>query len=75
MRNYPLLAWMILIRDTLYAVAETIKLRRRTLRIVQFNIVFTLIVKAVFLVLALLADAGATLLAITNGLQMLAVRY
>jgi Cd2+/Zn2+-exporting ATPase len=64
-----------LIRDTLSAVAETIKLRRRTLRIVQFNIVFTLIVKAVFLVLALLADAGATLLVITNGLQMLAVRY
>ena len=60
-----------LMKDDLSKIAETIRLGRRTLRIIQFNIVFSLAVKAVFLVLALLgytslwlaiaADTGATL--------------
>jgi Cd2+/Zn2+-exporting ATPase len=71
-----------LMQDDLSQVAETIKLGRRTLRIIQFNIVFSLAVKAVFLVLALLgytslwlaifADTGATLVVIANALRLLA---
>ena len=55
--------------------------RRRTLRIIQFNVAFALIVKAVFLILAftghtslwlaILADTGATLLVILNALRLL----
>ena len=70
-----------LMQDDLSQVAETIKLGRRTLRIIQFNIVFSLAVKAVFLVLAvlgytslwlaILADTGATLVVIANALRLL----
>ena len=70
-----------LMQDDLSQVAEAIKLGRRTLRIIQFNIVFALAVKAVFLVLALLgytslwlailADTGATLVVIANALRLL----
>jgi Cd2+/Zn2+-exporting ATPase len=70
-----------LMQDDLSQVAETIKLGRRTLRIIQFNIAFALAVKAVFLVLALLgytslwlailADTGATLVVIANALRLL----
>lgn len=70
-----------LMQDDLSQVAETIKLGRRTLRIIQFNIVFALAVKAIFLVLALLgytslwlailADTGATLVVIANALRLL----
>ena len=68
-------------QDDLSQVAETIKLGRRTLRIIQFNIVFALAVKAIFLALALLgytslwlaiaADTGATLVVIANALRLL----
>ena len=61
--------------------AEAIALGRRTLRIIQFNVAFALIVKAVFLILAftghtslwlaILADTGATLLVIMNALRLL----
>jgi Cd2+/Zn2+-exporting ATPase len=70
-----------LMQDDLSQVAETIKLGRRTLRIIQFNIAFALTVKAIFLVLALLgytslwlailADTGATLVVIANALRLL----
>ena len=70
-----------LMKDDLSKIAETIRLGRRTLRIIQFNIVFSLAVKAVFLVLALLgytslwlaiaADTGATLVVIANALRLL----
>jgi Cd2+/Zn2+-exporting ATPase len=70
-----------LMQDDLSQVAQTIKLGRRTLRIIQFNIVFALAIKAVFLVLALLgytslwlailADTGATLVVIANALRLL----
>jgi Cd2+/Zn2+-exporting ATPase len=56
-------------------------LGRRTVRIIQSNIIFALLVKAVFLVLALmghtslwlaiLADTGATLVVIANALRLL----
>ena len=62
-------------------VAEAVALGRRTVRIIQANIAFALIVKAVFLVLALLghtslwlailADTGATLVVIANALRLL----
>lgn len=72
---------MALMKDDLTRVAEAIALGRRTLRIIQFNVAFALVVKAVFLVLAftghtslwlaILADTGATLLVIVNALRLL----
>jgi Zn2+/Cd2+-exporting ATPase len=72
-----------LMKDDLSKVAETIRLGRRTLRIIQFNIAFALAIKAVFLVLALIgytslwfaiaADTGATLIVIANALRLLRV--
>jgi Cd2+/Zn2+-exporting ATPase len=70
-----------LMRDDLMMVSEAIRLGRRTLGIIRFNIVFALGIKAVFLILALLgytslwlavlADTGATLLVIANALRLL----
>lgn len=70
-----------LMKDDLSKVAEAINLGRRTLRVIQINIGFALIVKAVFLTLALfghtslwlaiLADTGTTLIVITNALSLL----
>ncbi|MFO1514872.1 MAG: cation-translocating P-type ATPase [Verrucomicrobiota bacterium] len=70
-----------LMQDDLSKVAEAIQLGRRTVRIIQTNIAFALIVKAIFLVLALsgqaslwlaiLADTGATLVVIANALRLL----
>lgn len=72
---------LALMQDDLSKVAEAIQLGRRTLRVIQTNIVFALGVKAVFLVLALsghtslwlaiLADTGATLIVIANALRLL----
>ncbi|WP_395730756.1 heavy metal translocating P-type ATPase [Prosthecobacter sp.] len=72
---------MALMQDDLTRVAEAISLGRRTLRIIQFNVAFALIVKAIFLILAftghtslwlaILADTGATLLVIMNALRLL----
>ena len=72
-----------LMKDDLSKVAETIVLGRRTLRVIQTNIVFALVVKAVFLILAftghtslwlaILADTGATLIVIANALRLLRV--
>ena len=70
-----------LMQDDLSKVAETVALGRRTVRIIQTNIAFALIVKAAFLILALsghtslwlaiLADTGATLVVIANALRLL----
>lgn len=70
-----------LMKDDLEKVAEAIALGRRTVRIIQFNIAFALVIKAVFLLLALAghtslwlaiaADTGATLLVIANALRLL----
>jgi Cd2+/Zn2+-exporting ATPase len=58
-----------------------VALGQRTMRIIYFNITFSLSLKAVFLVLtmmghaslwfAILADTGATLLVIANALRLL----
>ncbi|MBS0631264.1 MAG: cadmium-translocating P-type ATPase [Verrucomicrobia bacterium] len=71
-----------LMQDDLPKIAETIRLGRRALGIIRFNIAFALALKAVFLVLtlsghaslwwAILADTGATLLVIANALRLLA---
>ena len=67
--------------DDLGKLAEAIQLGKRTLGMIRFNIAFSLLVKAVFLVLtfaghatlwmAILADTGATLLVIVNSLRLL----
>ena len=71
-----------LMQDELGKIPETIRLGRRTLRIIHFNITFALGLKAVFLLLtlmghaslwlAIMADTGATLLVIANALRLLA---
>ncbi|MBN8457354.1 MAG: cadmium-translocating P-type ATPase [Verrucomicrobia bacterium] len=70
-----------LMKDDLGKLADAIRLGRRTLRMIRFNIGFALLVKAVFLVLtfsghaslwlAILADTGATLLIVANALRLL----
>lgn len=70
-----------LMTDDLGKIAETIRLGRRTLGIVRFNITFALALKAVFLILtlmghaslwlAIMADTGATLLVVANSLRLL----
>jgi Cd2+/Zn2+-exporting ATPase len=70
-----------LMQDDLSKVAETIRLGRRTVRMIQTNIGFALGVKAIFLALAvtghatlwmaILADTGATLIVIANALRLL----
>ncbi len=70
-----------LIKDDLLMVAKAIRMGRRVVGVIRFNIIFSLAVKAVFLVLALLgdtslwlavlADTGATLLVVANALRLL----
>ena len=70
-----------LMTDDLGKIAETIRLGRRTLGIIRFNIGFALALKALFLVLtlmghaslwlAIMADTGATLLVVANALRLL----
>jgi len=70
-----------LMKDDLRKVAETVRIGRRTVRIIQFNVAFALSIKALFLILAfldmaglwlaILADTGATLLVIMNSLRLL----
>jgi Zn2+/Cd2+-exporting ATPase len=72
-----------LMEDDLGKIAETVVLGRRTVHIIQANIVFALAMKALFLVLALFgytslwlaiaADMGATLVVIANALRLLRV--
>lgn len=71
-----------LMQDDLGQLAPAIHLGRRTVAIIRTNIVFALVVKVVFLALALsghtslwlaiLADTGATLIVIANALRLLA---
>ena len=70
-----------LMQDDLARIAEAVRLGRRTLGIIRFNIAFALGLKLLFLILALLgytslwlailADTGATLLVIANALRLL----
>lgn len=72
-----------LMSDDLKQVAVAILLGRRTLKIIQFNITFALVTKAVFLILTLFghsnlwlavaADTGASLLVILNALRLLKI--
>jgi Zn2+/Cd2+-exporting ATPase len=69
-----------LMGDDLGAVPDTIRLTRRTTRVIWQNIVFSIVVKALFLVLAPLglvtlwlavfADMGTSLLVTANGLRL-----
>jgi Cd2+/Zn2+-exporting ATPase len=69
-----------LMGDDLAAVPATVRLARRTTRVIWQNIVFSIVVKAVFLVLAPLglvslwlavfADMGTSLLVTANGLRL-----
>ena len=70
-----------LMQDDLAKIAETVRLGRRTLAVIRFNITFALALKALFLVLtlmghaslwlAIMADTGATLLVVANALRLL----
>lgn len=70
-----------LMQDELGKIAEAVRLGKRTLGIIRFNIAFSLGLKMVFLALALvgytslwmaiLADTGATLLVVFNALRLL----
>jgi Cd2+/Zn2+-exporting ATPase len=70
-----------LMGDDLSALPDTISLARRTTRVIWQNIVFSIVVKAIFLVLAplglvslwlaVLADMGTSLLVTANGLRLL----
>lgn len=72
-----------LMTDDLKQIATAILAGRRTLRIIQFNIAFALVTKAIFLILTLFgysnlwlavaADTGASLLVIVNSLRLLKV--
>ncbi len=72
-----------LMQDDLGKIAETVRLGRRTMGIIRFNITFALGLKALFLILTLLghaslwmaimADTGATLLVVANALRLLRV--
>jgi Zn2+/Cd2+-exporting ATPase len=74
---------MTLMTDDLKQVAVAIQAGKRTLRVIQFNIAFALITKAIFLILtfagysnlwlAVAADTGAALLVIMNSLRLLKV--
>ena len=71
---------IVLMGDDLAAVPETIRLARRTTRVIWENIVFSIAVKSLFLVLAPLglvtlwmavfADMGTSLLVTANGLRL-----
>jgi Cd2+/Zn2+-exporting ATPase len=70
-----------LMQDDLGMIAATIRLARRTLGVIHFNIAFALGLKVLFLALtlsgyaslwlAILADTGATLLVVANALRLL----
>jgi Cd2+/Zn2+-exporting ATPase len=74
-----------LMTDDLSKIADTIRLGRRTMGIIRFNITFALGLKAVFLALtlmghaslwlAIMADTGATLLVVANALRLLRPKY
>ena len=75
---------IVLMSDDLSRLVSTIQLSRRTLSVIRQNILISLLTKIVFMVLAVagvatlwmavLADDGATLLVILNGLRVLGFR-
>jgi Cd2+/Zn2+-exporting ATPase len=73
----------VLMRDDLTQIAVAVRAGRRTLKIIQFNISFALVTKAIFLVLTVLgrsnlwiavaADTGAALFVIMNSMRLLKI--
>ena len=73
-----------LMQDDLSKVAEAVRLGRRTVQVIRFNIVFSIAIKLVFLALAVFgwtslwlaiaADTGATLVVTANALRLLRSR-
>lgn len=71
---------LVLVSDSLEAVPKGIKIARKTRRIVKQNIVFSLAMKAAFMILAavgimplwlaVFGDVGVMLLAVLNSLRM-----
>ena len=76
---------VVVMNDDLRRIPETIRLSRRVHRILLQNIALALVIKAVFLVLALVgsatmwmavfADMGASLLVVANGLRLLSATH
>jgi len=74
-----------LMADDLSKMVYLVRLGRRTVRTIRFNIAFALVLKGLFVVLALSglatlwmavgADMGASLLVILNGLRLLGYRH
>ena len=74
-------AHVVLMQDDLTHLADTVRTARRTQAIIKQNIAFSLVLKAVFLLLtlpglatlwmAVFADMGASLLVTLNGMRML----
>ena len=70
-----------LMTDDLSKLAYVIRLSRKTVAIIQQNIVFSIVVKAIFLILllfnmatlwlAVFADTGASLLVTLNGMRLM----
>lgn len=70
-----------LMGDDLNKLAYTVALSRRALKIIRENIIFSLVIKAVFLILtfmgrsnlwmAVFADTGASIIVILNGMRLL----
>lgn len=75
---------IVILNDNLKSIPKSIKIAKKTLRIVKFNIVFSLVVKVAVLALsalglanmwlAIVADVGVTILAILNSLRTLLVK-
>lgn len=73
------IADMVLMQDNLRRLPETVRLSRKTMGIIRQNILFSLAVKAVFLLLtlpglatlwmAVFADMGASLIVTANGMR------
>ncbi len=76
---------VVLMHDTLGAIAEAKTIAKKTMRIAFENIVFALLVKAVVLVLsalgitsmwlAIFADVGVTVLAVLNAVRIIAFGF
>lgn len=75
---------VVLMKDDLSQMPRALRLGKRTLNIIKFNILFALMTKALFLLLTFLgysnlwiavaADTGAALLVILNSLRLLKVK-
>ena len=75
---------IVLMTDEPSKIAETMKIARKTLRIVKENIVFAISVKILILILgafgistmweAVFADVGVSFLAILNAIRVLKVK-